>query len=1000
MGFLKANNDYKKRKKGFIGIEYVIALSIVLIGGIGVYLNSQDTIKDTQKEGSVIMSDKDADLITGIGTPGDDLTSSITVTPETLFLENVGDSGQAIVTLKPETSWRKKLVWQDFANTTYCEFSQTEGYYGYRVDVKGRQKGVCKYKVRTEDGSPVSKIFNVQVGQPSEFIITPNNQTIDGGKTLTLTLSNSDNYWSNIIINDWQIMSGGDLISLTPSADKKTATVTAKKPNKGGTAQVKVNITDNNYQIDIDAFATIKINKDFETRFDANKGTGSFANLYAAGGRTVTIPTGYTPSRTGYTFNGYKLSIREASKSTGVVDDSTLYKPGDTYKMPTQDNTMTAQWTANNYKVIFDLNYNNQILKEVNMAYESPLGALPSPTRTGYTFLGWYTDKTGGTKITQNTKVPLNGARYYAHWDANSYSVSYNLNGGSGTFATQTGKFDTTITLHNAKPTRNYYTFTGWLSSADSKTYQPNGSFKIPAKNSAMTAQWSANTYKINYVLNGGAINGTYPTSYKTTDNITLPTNVTRTGYTFNGWYTTSNFSGSSVKNIPVGSGGDKTYYAKWTPNTFTLTFNANGGSVSPGSKSVTYGSSIGTLPTPSRTGYTFNGWYDGNTKWNSNQTYNVNGNKTLTASWTANKYTLYFNGNGGSASYGSKTVTYGQKIGSMASASRSNYNFTGWYTAGSGGVQWNENTVWQQAGNATVYAHWNPAYASVQIYNDITGGSSTHNIPIGGSANVGGLGAAGFNFKSYSTTNSGIATVSGTTIYAHSPQWVQIRSNWALQNPGMVGRSGTTCTGTRSSLFNASAAGSRVIYFTAHTNTSDVCAYQGEREYPSSYANNGSTREVNRVDTKYICGKVCDSGNNYDGSNRCSAYTRVWVGAAQQQPSKKKWTNPSSGSSYTQYDEIWDTEVGTGYGTMYLDNKAYSWSASAATSRYATGLHVYKILYDVNGTAYYNKTDTSGYHECGRFKCKARYYFKRSTRANHNFTYGNKGCSLSTWTY
>ena len=88
---------------------------------------------------------------------------------------------------------------------------------------------------------------------------------------------------------------------------------------------------------------------------------------------------------------------------------------------------------------------------------------------------------------------------------------------------------------------------------------------------------------------------------------------------------------------------------AQWTANTYTINFNASGGSVSTTSKSVIYDSTYGTLPTPTRTGYTFNGWYDSNeNKISSNSTVNIASNHTLTAQWTAKTYTITFDGNGG----------------------------------------------------------------------------------------------------------------------------------------------------------------------------------------------------------------------------------------------------------------------------------------------------------------------------------------------------------------
>ena len=117
-------------------------------------------------------------------------------------------------------------------------------------------------------------------------------------------------------------------------------------------------------------------------------------------------------------------------------------------------------------------------------------------------------------------------------------------------------------------------------------------------------------SYAVKLVANGGTINSGNITSYypNYSTGKTLPTNVTRQGYTFGGWYESPDFSGSAVRTI-TGT-GDKVYYAKWTGTAYTLTFNANGGTVSPSSKSLEYGGHYGALPTPTRTGWIFEGWF------------------------------------------------------------------------------------------------------------------------------------------------------------------------------------------------------------------------------------------------------------------------------------------------------------------------------------------------------------------------------------------------------
>ena len=140
----------------------------------------------------------------------------------------------------------------------------------------------------------------------------------------------------------------------------------------------------------------------------------------------------------------------------------------------------------------------------------------------------------------------------------------------------------------------------------------------------------------------------------------------------------------------------------------FTITFNANGGNVSPASKNVTYSSTYGTLPTPTRTGYSFAGWFTsptGGTQITSNTKVTTTTNQTLYAHWNINQYTLYFNGNGGS-SPGSRILNYGQSYGDLPSSSRPGYTFNGWFTDPNGGYQITANNT-MGTNNVTVYAHW-----------------------------------------------------------------------------------------------------------------------------------------------------------------------------------------------------------------------------------------------------------------------------------------------------
>ena len=183
---------------------------------------------------------------------------------------------------------------------------------------------------------------------------------------------------------------------------------------------------------------------------------------------------------------------------------------------------------------------------------------------------------------------------------------------------------------------------------------------------------------------------------------ISFPT-VTRTGYTFNKWLDTqgSELSVSSIKN-------DKTFYADWMANSYVVTFDPNGGSVTTTGKNVTYDSAYGELPEPMLVGYSFAGWYTastGGTKVTSATTVATASDHTLYAHWTANQYTATFDSNGGSA-VSAITKAYGSALGTLPTPTKDSYTFKGWFTSATGGTQISASTL-MPLGGAKYYAHW-----------------------------------------------------------------------------------------------------------------------------------------------------------------------------------------------------------------------------------------------------------------------------------------------------
>ena len=218
------------------------------------------------------------------------------------------------------------------------------------------------------------------------------------------------------------------------------------------------------------------------------------------------------------------------------------------------------------------------------------------------------------------------------------------------------------------RPDGNTGSYFMWLGS-NGNSYAPGGS--VPADVTELTVQWTAPTYAVTLNTNGGTINNGNVTSYTYGVGATLPTDVTRTGYTFKGWYYNENLTGSPVTAISNIETGNKEYWAKWEINQYTVTVKPENGEAD---ITITqdYGTAIAAPADPTREGYTFTGW-DRDIP----ATMPAE-NMTITAKWKVNQYTITFDSNGGSE-IAPITQDYGTAITAPADPTREGYTFIGW---------------------------------------------------------------------------------------------------------------------------------------------------------------------------------------------------------------------------------------------------------------------------------------------------------------------------------
>ena len=381
------------------------------------------------------------------------------------------------------------------------------------------------------------------------------------------------------------------------------------------------------------------------------------------------------PTRPGYTFTGWS--------GTGLTgeDNLTVTIP----KGSTGNRSYTTHWSLNTYSITYDLNGGTASGNPTSYTVESATITLNQPTKTGYTFTGWSgTDLTGEDNLTVTIPAGSTGDRSYtAHWSLNTYSITYDLDGG-----TASGNPDfytvesSTITLN--PPTRTGYTFIGWsgtdLSGSDNLTVTiPAGSIG----NRSYIAHWSLNTYSITYDLNGGTASGN-PTSY-TVESATITLNQpTKTGYTFTGWSGTDLTGEDNLTvTIPAGSTGDRSYTAHWSLNTYSITYDLNGGTVSGNPDFYTVESAAITLNQPTRIGYTFTGWSGTNLTGEDNLTVTIPtgsiGNRSYTAHWSLNTYSITYDLDGGTAFGNPDSYTVESAAITLNEPTKAGYVFTGW---------------------------------------------------------------------------------------------------------------------------------------------------------------------------------------------------------------------------------------------------------------------------------------------------------------------------------
>ena len=422
-------------------------------------------------------------------------------------------------------------------------------------------------------------------------------------------------------------------------------------------------------------------------KYDGNGSTGgsTASSSHTYDTAKALTANGYT--RTGYSFNGW--NTQADGKGTAYADKVSVKNLTSTNRATI---TLYAQWPKNSYYLDLigwldgksagnitgygtaDIYVDGvQKANDVTDFYQKiPNGSKNEikdiKTVTGHTYVGVHSGSITGTIGTSNVGVVLK-------FKTNKYTVTFDKNNGTGTMTDQTFTYGVKQALTKNAFARTGYTFAGWITQAIGKgtTYTDQQEVTSLSATDGATirlyAQWTAISYTVTYDGNGSTSGSTASSSHTYDTAKALTANgFTKTGYTFKGWNTKADGSGTSyadkasVKNLSSTNGATVTLYAQWTANKYTVAYNANGGSGTMATDTVSYGTGYVTKTNAfTRTGYTFKGWNekaDGTgTDWTNwigkSWAWTYTKHITLYAQWTANQYQLTLNPNNGSFSDG-----------------------------------------------------------------------------------------------------------------------------------------------------------------------------------------------------------------------------------------------------------------------------------------------------------------------------------------------------------
>ena len=495
------------------------------------------------------------------------------------------------------------------------------------------------------------------------------------GYTVSITNYDSNYTWSvQTSSGTAQIISGAVKVTGAAFATSVTATVTASRTsyvtgsaNFAGTTLAALTAT-----------------------YTGNGNTGgsvpSDATSYQTNETFTVLGNTGTLIKPGYSFAGWKDNLG--------VD----YQPGATYSLANAGVTFAAQWTANPYRVFYNLT-------------EATSGAVPTDSsiyaiastanvrgnpgnlqRTGYVFAGWAdnANRTGRIYVSGDTyTVSTSDINFWAAWTPNTYTITYDVNGASGTPSKNSDSYTVGSSVARlalvGTMAKSGYNFGGWATQAVGTAM--SDSFTVAA-NTTLFAQWTIASFTLTYNLDGGTGTVDSPTAinYLQQFNLAPSTGFTKTIgsdlYAFVAWSANSaTYNPGQSYFMPA---ANLTFTATWT-RVYNVTYSFSGGSVANAiadQQKIALDTITVTSIVPTRTGYNFLHWVDqsGETA-TAGATYIVrDGHYLLYAQWQAVSYLVTYDAASGSSAPSETAKTIGQSFAVGAAPSREFYTFNGWF--------------------------------------------------------------------------------------------------------------------------------------------------------------------------------------------------------------------------------------------------------------------------------------------------------------------------------